>query len=147
MVDMWNKQKRSDMMSRIRSHGNKSTELRLIAIFKAYGITGWRRKRKLPGSPDFVFAREHVAVFVDGCFWHGCPKCYRKPTTNQDFWAKKYLGNKRRDERVDEELHALEWRVLRVWEHQLGRPGIVSATIKRVLRSRPTTKNKLGSAS
>lgn len=82
MTDIWNKEKRSEVMSRIRSQGNKVTELRLISIFREARITGWRRKQPLLGKPDFVFRQQRLAVFVDGCFWHGCPKCYRRPSSN-----------------------------------------------------------------
>ncbi|MBI3222072.1 MAG: hypothetical protein HYZ46_03125 [Nitrosomonadales bacterium] len=71
MSDIWSKQKRSEVMSLIRSRGNKATELRLIEIFREHGITGWRRNQKLIGKPDFTFRRERIVVFVDGCFWHG----------------------------------------------------------------------------
>ncbi|HRZ81636.1 MAG TPA: very short patch repair endonuclease, partial [Candidatus Hydrogenedentes bacterium] len=79
MTDVFTKEKRSEVMSRIRSRGNLRTELRLIEIMRGAGITGWRRGQPVLGRPDFVFRRERVAVFVDGCFWHGCPKCYRRP--------------------------------------------------------------------
>jgi DNA mismatch endonuclease (patch repair protein) len=72
MADIWTKAKRSAVMSLIRGHGNKDTELRLIKIFRLFGIIGWRRKQKLFGKPDFVFRKQRVVVFVDGCFWHGC---------------------------------------------------------------------------
>lgn len=89
MTDIWSKQKRSEVMSLIRSHGNKATELRLIKIFREFHITGWRRNQPLFGKPDFTFRRERVVVFVDGCFWHGCPKCYKRPGSNQEFWDTK----------------------------------------------------------
>ena len=72
-------------MSLIRSRGNKATELRLIEIFRERVITGWRRNQPLLGKPDFTFRRERVVVFVDGCFWHGCPKCYKRPASNRKF--------------------------------------------------------------
>lgn len=89
MADIWSKKKRSEVMSLIRSRGNKETELRLIAIFREHGITGWRRNQALFGKPDFTFRRERVVVFVDGCFWHGCPKCYKRPKSNRKFWDPK----------------------------------------------------------
>ena len=79
MADIWNKRKRSEVMALIRLRGNKATELRLVSIFRLHRITGWRRRQKLTGKPDFVFRKERVCVFVDGCFWHGCKKCYRRP--------------------------------------------------------------------
>ena len=95
MADVWDKRKRSEVMSLIRSHGNKGTELRLIEIFRTHGIKGWRRKQKLPGKPDFVFAKERLCIFVDGCFWHGCAKCYRRPSSNETYWDAKLcaIGN------------------------------------------------------
>lgn len=72
-------------MAAIRSCGNRGTELRLIAFMRAHGITGWRRGAKLTGKPDFVFPAKRLAVFVDGCFWHGCPKHGTKPKNNAAF--------------------------------------------------------------
>ncbi len=74
MADVFSKSKRSKVMAAIRSKGNKDTELRLAFILRAYGIKGWRRHYPLPGKPDFVFPKQRLAVFVDGCFWHSCPK-------------------------------------------------------------------------
>lgn len=120
MADIWNKQKRSEVMSLVRSHGNKATELRLIEVFKANSITGWRRKQKLPGKPDFVFRRKRVCIFVDGCFWHGCPRCYRRPESSRKYWDEKVKRNRARDRRVNRDLRKAGWRVVRIWEHQLS---------------------------
>src|SRR5690606_26892541 len=90
---------RSYTMSRIRSQGNESTELRLARLFRANKINGWRRNSRLPGRPDFVFPKERVAVFVDGCFWHGCPKCALRSNTNRGYWSAKIVGNRQRDRR------------------------------------------------
>lgn len=133
MADMWSAAKRSDVMSRIRSFGNRTTELRLIQIMKEHRITGWRRHQPLPGRPDFAFRPEKVAVFVDGCFWHGCPKCYQAPTSNSTFWKDKVTGNRARDKRVTSELRASGWRVLRLWEHDLRQPGRAVARLRRAL--------------
>ena len=80
--------------------GNRDTELRLIEIFRAHKITGWRRNHTLYGKPDFVFRAARVTVFVDGCFWHGCPIHGTKPRTNAAFWRKKIARNKERDVEV-----------------------------------------------
>ena len=119
MADIWNKRKRSTVMSLIRSHGNKATEIRLIEIFRAHRITGWRRRRKLIGSPDFVFGKRRVCIFVDGCFWHGCGKCYRRPDSNRKYWDDKFHRNRARDRQVNRRLKGLGWTVLRIWEHEL----------------------------
>ena len=121
MSDVFTKRKRSDVMSHIRGAGNKDTELRLIQVFRANGITGWRRGSKLPGKPDFVFSKLKVAVFVDGCFWHGCPRHATWPKTRAAFWRKKILGNKARDRSVNRALRERGWHVLRIWEHELRR--------------------------
>jgi DNA mismatch endonuclease (patch repair protein) len=106
MADIFTRKKRSTVMSAIRSRGNAATELRLIALFRAHGFTGWRRGATLRGpaaranakpfrvKPDFVFRSHRLAVFVDGCFWHGPPPPRlprgnlpppRHPTENQRF--------------------------------------------------------------
>ena len=106
-------------MSRIRGKGNKATELALIAIFHLHGITGWRRSQNIYGKPDFAFRRQKVIVFVDGCFWHGCPKHYLMPKGNREFWANKISGNRLRDRKVNAFLRKAGWRVIRVWQHEL----------------------------
>jgi DNA mismatch endonuclease, patch repair protein len=123
MPDVFTKSKRSQVMSQIRSHGNKDTELALIKLFREHGITGWRRHQAVFGKPDFVFRKPRVAVFVDGCFWHGCPKHCNSPANNAVFWRKKLDGNGARDRRVNRALRRSGWRVLRIWEHDLPRRG------------------------
>ena len=124
---------RSELMSRIRSRGNKRTELALVAILKRNHITGWRRHLKLPGHPDFAFQTSKVAVFVDGCFWHGCPRCYRRPRSNQAFWDAKVTNNRNRDRRVARELRKNGWRVVRIWEHSLRQPVPILSRIRNAL--------------
>jgi DNA mismatch endonuclease (patch repair protein) len=125
-------------MSRIRGAGNKETELRMIRLLRAGGITGWRRGWPLFGRPDFVFPAARLAVFVDGCFWHGCPKHYTKPANNRDFWRRKLEANRARDRRVNRELKRLGWHILRIWEHdlRLSKPRC-TAPLKRLLAARP----------
>ena len=121
MADVFTKAKRSAVMSAIRGRGNKDTELRMMALFRAEGITGWRRGVALFGKPDFVFRRERVAVFVDGCFWHGCPRHGTMPAGNRAFWKAKLARNAVRDRLVTRTLRKNGWRVLRIWEHELAR--------------------------
>ena len=129
MADVFSKRKRSQIMAAIRSHGNKDTELKLATILRTYHITGWRRQQPLPGKPDFVFPKQRLAVFVDGCFWHGCPKHGRKPDTNRRYWLPKLLRNKKRDQTVSRQLRAAGWRVLRIWAHRLSNPEAVAARL------------------
>ena len=121
MADVLSPDSRSYCMSRIRGSGNRETELRMISLFRQNKITGWRRKWPLIGRPDFVFPASRVAVFVDGCFWHGCPKHYTKPKNNRAFWKRKLHANRARDRQVNRELRRKGWRVVRIWEHDLRR--------------------------
>ncbi len=120
MTDCFEPEKRSRIMSRIRSNGNYSTEVRFIRMMRQYGIAGWRRRTKLPGRPDFVFTKRKVAVFIDGDFWHGNPRKFRIPKSNCDYWERKIFGNKMRDRAVNKELKRLGWRVIRFWESSLN---------------------------
>ena len=119
MPDVFTKEKRSNVMSLIKGKGNKRTEGVLVQFFKEEGITGWRRHLPLPGKPDFTFRKERLTVFVDGCFWHGCPKCYRAPKGNRKLWMAKITRNLERDREVNRELRKSGWRVLRIWQHSL----------------------------
>src|SRR2546425_10694202 len=103
-------------MVNVRSSGNVATELRLIAVFRKHGITGWRRRERMFGHPDFVFRHSRVAVFVDGCFWHGCRKHGAVPRTRAEFWEAKIDRNRRRDVRVRHVLTDLGWTVIRLWQ-------------------------------
>ena len=131
MADVFTPAKRSAVMALIRSRGNRATELRLIALMREYGITGWRRNAPVFGKPDFIFRRERVAVFVDGCFWHGCPRHATKPATRAEWWAAKLARNAQRDRAVTRTLRRAGWRVLRVWECALSRRREF-ATIRRI---------------
>ena len=133
MADVFSKTKRSQIMAAIRSKGNKATELKLIFTFRTNGITGWRRNLKLPGKPDFVFRRERLAVFVDGCFWHGCKHHCRLPQNNRRYWQNKIARNATRDKETIHSLQKIGWRVLRVWEYSLKRPDSVAQRIKSLL--------------
>ena len=134
MTDTLTAAERSERMSRVRGRGNRSTELRLVALFRANEITGWRRNQKLLGRPDFVFRRKRVCVFVDGCFWHGCPHHRRIPKTRVAFWTAKIDGNIRRDRDIARALRQNGWKVLRVWECALT-TSQVARTIARIKRA------------
>lgn len=120
MADVFSKKKRSEVMSKIRSRGNATTEIALARALRAEKISGWRRHVKLPGSPDFFFPDKNLCVFVHGCFWHGCPNCYRKPTSNAAYWSEKVLSNRRRDSRVRRKLSHHGFRTLTIWECQIA---------------------------
>lgn len=121
-------------MSRVRSYGNKATELAMMAMLRQHHIVGWRRHFPLIGRPDFVFPKERIALFVDGCFWHGCPEHESKPASNAQFWETKLARNKARDQVVRRALRRRGWSVIRVWQHELSRRGHTRAA-RRLLRA------------
>lgn len=134
MAERMTKEQRSYTMSRIRSSGNASTELLLMQIFRKTGITGWRREAALVGKPDFVFPKERIAVFADGCFWHGCSRCFKAPKSSRAYWKKKIDGNILRDKQVNTELRTSGWRVLRIWEHSIReKPSYVAYRVFRAV--------------
>jgi DNA mismatch endonuclease (patch repair protein) len=137
MPDVFTKAKRSQVMSRIRGRGNKATEVALMLLFRREGITGWRRHMAVFGKPDFVFPKLKLAIFVDGCFWHGCPKHSNVPVNNRPFWSLKLDTNKRRDRLVTRTLRDRNWSVLRVWEHELSvrNETKLLRRVKRMLRT------------
>jgi DNA mismatch endonuclease (patch repair protein) len=108
-------------MSRIRGSGNKDTEQALAKLFRRHGIKGWRRNQQVFGKPDFIFRKLKLAIFVDGCFWHGCPKHATNPKSNRAYWRHKLSGNKSRDHLVTRTLRLAGWHVLRIWHHELKR--------------------------
>ena len=134
MTDVFTKQKRSEVMSRIKGKGNKDTELLMIQILRNHHISGWRRNYGLLGKPDFVFPNQKVVLFVDGCFWHLCPKHFNMPQNNRAFWEQKLQGNKKRDGFVTRTLRRDHWRVVRVWEHELSYPDRVAKKILKALQ-------------
>ena len=120
-------------MGQIRSAGNRETEGRFLEILKLNRVTGWRRHFPLVGKPDFAFPNKHVAVFVDGCFWHGCPKHIRFPHSHRAYWRNKIAMNIRRDKRVRYRLRMQGWRVIRFWDHQLGDTAAVMRRLRLAL--------------
>jgi DNA mismatch endonuclease (patch repair protein) len=134
MTDVFTSKKRSEVMSLIRSKGNMNTEIRLLRLLRVARISGWRRHLRLPGTPDFAFRESKLAIFTDGCFWHGCSRCQLKPKSNSQFWADKIDRNRRRDRRVNKELRVSGWTVVRVRECVLERsPQKVAILLKRCL--------------
>lgn len=127
MPDVFDAQKRSEVMSRIKGK-DTGPELNLRKALWAEGYR-YRLKSKLPGRPDIVFPRQKLAVFVDGCFWHGCPEHAVSPKSNSAFWSKKLGGNIERDGRVNARLASEGWRVLRIWEHEIE-ADVGSAVLK-----------------
>jgi DNA mismatch endonuclease (patch repair protein) len=113
---------RSRNMQAIRSTNNATTERKIRAHLSQLAIKGWRiRPSSVPGSPDFVFPSVKIALFVDGCFWHSCPRCGHIPKSNVKYWKAKLTRNKIRDRRVNRELRSAGFTVIRYWECALKR--------------------------
>jgi len=128
-MDNLTKEQRRKNMQNIRSTGTipeeiVAEELRRKKIYCA------RNVKKIKGKPDFVFRRKKVAVFIDSDFWHGHPKRAVEPKTNKKYWAEKIKSNKLRDKRVNRELRAEGWKVVRVWEHDIKKN--IHKVIKRI---------------
>ena len=119
MADVFNKEKRSDIMKQVLSKNNKSTELRLMQYFREKQISGWRRQYQVKGHPDFVFLDKRIAIFVDGCFWHGHDCRNTRPSENAEYWQKKREKNVMHDKEVTNAFESRGWKVIRIWECEL----------------------------
>lgn len=133
MADTFNKEKRSQIMRLVKSKGNKSTELKLIKFFRDNNIRGWRRTYPLFGKPDFVFPKKKVAIFLDGCFWHGHDCRNTKPENNKGYWTQKIGRNQKRDLQVSDYLNNKMWKVIRIWECQLKYSEHIKLILTEVL--------------
>jgi DNA mismatch endonuclease (patch repair protein) len=131
-IDPLTPEQRSALMRKVKGSGNRTTEGRVEAALLAAGVTGWEKHPALPGKPDFYFPAERLLVFVDGCYWHGCPRHVRYPLASADYWRAKIDRTRRRDNRVRRQLRAEGYHVMRVWEHDLGR----ETWLKRLLALR-----------
>lgn len=113
-------QTHSRRMGAIRSKGNLTTEARFRAMLIRAGVRGWTMQtNSIRGKPDFYFPNNKVAVFIDGCFWHGCPQCGHVPSVNRPFWKAKIERNRQRDRDIEEHLRKIGIKILRFWEHEL----------------------------
>jgi DNA mismatch endonuclease (patch repair protein) len=157
MADVYTRAERSALMAKVRGHGNLTTEEALAKIFRVEGWSGWRRQRAIGGRaadgkrfrmrPDFVFAGRRLAVFVDGCFWHGCPRHGTRPRGNAAFWREKFRRNRARDRRDTRRLRRAGWRVLRLWEHELkpmARPALLAKLCKVFAQARKSPTGRSG---
>jgi len=161
MTDVFTPEHRSRVMAAIRGRGNKSTEIAVASILRQEGITGWRRhlsiklampsRRQATASskarsesvrPDFVFREKKVVLFVDGCFWHKCPRHFKEPSNNAEFWLRKIASNIERDQRVKAALRRAGWNVVRVWEHELTVPRAVVRRLRRWLSKSHPDQNR-----
>jgi len=134
-MDTVSPETRSRVMAQVRSQRNRSTEWRLRAGLMRAGIRGWTLNPvDIPGKPDFAFREARLLLFADGCYWHGCPRCYRRPSSNTAYWDAKVARNRARDLKTTSQLRRDGWRVLRIWEHQLIAMDSVLRRIESMLR-------------
>lgn len=118
MPDKFSKETRSKIMSSIRGKNTKP-ELVVRGMLWSKGVRYRIHNKKIFGTPDISIKKKKLAIFVDGCFWHGCRKCYKEPKTNTGFWRKKLEYNKQRRIKVRQGLKGKGWNVLEFWEHQV----------------------------
>ena len=108
---------------------NTKPEIIIRKLIYDSGLRGYRLNYRLLGKPDIVFPKRQIAVFIDGCFWHKCPKCFIKPATNKKFWGKKIEYNVERDKIVNSQLRKKGWKVFRIWEHEVKNERVVKRKI------------------
>ena len=121
MADKFSKETRSKIMSKIRNK-NTRPEIKIRKLLYCSGHKGYRLNyKKASGKPDICYVGKKIAIFIDGCFWHGCPKCYKRPKSNKKYWSEKIKINKKRDKKVNLALKKENWTVLRFWECQVNK--------------------------
>lgn len=130
-MDVVSKRKRSEIMRAIKSKDSKM-ELSLRKLLNSCGFRYRKNVSRLPGKPDIAFIGKKVVVFLDSCFWHGCKRHCRLPSSNRKYWVAKIKKNKERDRSVNKRYKSLGWRVLRFWEHDLNKD--ISKITDKILR-------------
>lgn len=131
-MDTVSKQKRSEIMSRIRNRDSKIETLFRKELWR-HGFRYRKNSGKYFGKPDIVLKQHKTAIFVDSCFWHGCVKHCRVPTSRKIYWVKKIARNVARDKEVGRHYRKQGWKILRVWEHDLlNTKNTVSKIAKKI---------------
>lgn len=118
MTDTFSPKQRSDIMRAVKGKDTSLETAVRLALWRR-GLRYRKNVPSLPGKPDIVFPGPKAAVFIDSCFWHGCPDHCRMPQSNREYWERKIGRNKQRDKEIDQQYEKLEWTVVRVWEHEL----------------------------
>ena len=137
MPDLFTRAERSAIMARVKSE-NTSPERAVRQLLRGRGITIRSHCQELPGRPDFVIPQSRAAILVHGCFWHqhSCSRGSRQPSSNVDYWRQKLARNVLRDKATTRKLRRLGWRVLTIWECQIGRATLAARVAKFVARVR-----------
>ncbi|ACL23394.1 very short patch repair endonuclease [Chloroflexus aggregans] len=134
MSDNLSPQDRHKTMQAVKGKGTR-LEKRLWAMLAGLGLKGWKKNAdNIVGKPDVAFLNQRIAIFIDGCFWHGCPYCKRKlPKTNREYWERKINRNIELARLHDEQLQREGWIVIRIWEHEMADIEKVRARIRNLL--------------
>lgn len=137
MSDNLSPKDRLKTMRAVKGKGTKP-EKRLWAMLAGMRLKGWKKNvGSITGKPDVVFPSQRVAVFVDGCFWHGCPHCRRKlPKTNREYWKRKIERNVELAQLHNKKLERDGWTVVRIWEHEMADTTIIRARILYALEKK-----------
>src|SRR3989442_427801 len=136
MADVMSSEKRRGVMSRIRGR-DTGPELTLRARLRGLGLSLSIYPRGVPGTPDIAIKKDRIAVFVDGCFWHGCPRHYQAPVTRGEFWQQKLAQTRKRREEVRRSLHEAGWSMLELWECEIeADPAECASRIAHTVASR-----------
>tara|TARA_B100001964_G_C13787467_1_gene402970 strand:+ start:120 stop:530 length:411 start_codon:yes stop_codon:yes gene_type:complete len=132
-MDNLTKEQRRKNMQNIRSKETTPEKI-IFKELRRRRIYFARHVKKLPGSPDIVFRRKRIAVFIDSDFWHGHSKRFTMPKTNADYWERKIMRNKARDIEVNRCLKKANWNVIRIWEYDVKKNTL--KCINRILKER-----------
>ena len=136
MGDNLKPEDRRRTMQAVKGKGTK-LERRLFSMLVGMGAKGWKKNvTGIIGKPDVVFEKQRVAIFIDGCFWHGCPFCRRKlPQTNREYWERKINRNVAQAEAINEQLRHEGWTVVRIWEHEVRKAADLAEVRARILQT------------
>ena len=140
-MDQVSSNERSQIMKAVRSRGNRSTEARVGKMLWAAGFRGYRKHWPILGKPDFCWPGRKLTLFVDGCFWHVCPRCKKIPSSNEDYWSHKIARNRQRDRQVNRTLRKQGWTVLRIRECELKKPDYLEQLIAVYSTGTPAKAN------
>jgi DNA mismatch endonuclease (patch repair protein) len=136
MPDNLKPEDRKKTMKAVKGKGTK-LERRLSAMLAGMRIKGWRKNANdVSGKPDIVFDVQKIAIFIDGCFWHGCPICQRKlPETNKSYWERKINRNIELAREYKQILEENGWQVIRIWEHEIKKTSDREKVRKEIRQS------------
>ena len=121
MVDKFSKEIRSKIMSKVQRNSKPEQVLRKELFRLGYRYSLNHRFKELNFKPDIAMVSRKVCIFIDGCFWHKCPRCYKAPKSNKKYWNSKIERNIERDKEQNRYLKKKGWKVIRVWEHEIHR--------------------------